>query len=146
MNDPTSDPAGQEPPARPIEYILDYIPDEPGDGWFNVQFQALTSDQVTALLRAARKALNPPIQGADGRWFVAQRRYRGALGDSNFIHQAVAAHQALEQLYEDEDRRVTDQDLIDYFRTSRATFYARIGDEGYQFGDIARMAHDNASK
>lgn len=70
-NNPTADPAGQEPPVRPIEYVVDYFPDGSGDGLFDVQLLALTSHQVAALLRAARMALRPPVQGAGGRYFVA---------------------------------------------------------------------------
>ena len=85
---------------------------------------------------------------ASGDPFPVRRKRRGWAGAPDAIEQAVAAYRAIEEEYEaeDEDRRVTDQDVIDRLYTSRKTFYARLGDDGLRFDDLRRMAREEYAK
>jgi hypothetical protein len=84
------------------------------------------------------------IEGRGGP--LHRTRRRGWAGEPDAIDQAVTAYRTLESLYEVEDRRITDQDLIDYLDTSRATFYRVMGARNLQFHDIRRMARDEGAK
>jgi hypothetical protein len=84
----------------------------------------------------------------EGRGGPLQRtRRRGWAGEPDAIDRAVSACRILEAKYEDEDEgRITDQDVIDYLHTSRATFYRVLGARNVQFHDILRMARDEGTE